>query len=107
MNPDPALFCWLLGIGIAHALRWIVFPQDPINRKVIAAAGFVIYTVGAILAAVALVWAQAIAVVFPLVGVAAVLLTKSKIDNWQLAVGITQFAAITYVLYCWAEGLWT
>ena len=116
MKRDWAMFFWMLGVSIAHGLRFFVF-DDPINRQIVAAGGIIIYGLSAILAlsadkkpyqdmgqAVVIGWvpnrkakaAYAISILFPLVGLATVLVTGAEVDNWQLAVGVTQFAAMPY-----------
>ena len=99
---DWALFFWMLGVSVAHALRFVVF-DDPVNRMVVAAGGVVIYAVAAFFALnygyQKVAWL--ICGVFPLVGLTLVLVTGAEVDNWQLAVGVTQFAAIPYVLLLW------
>ena len=106
---DLALAFWMLGVAIAHGLRFVAL-DDPLNRQIVAVGGLVIYSIAGLLAAVGKEWAlltaQAIAVVFPIVGVSAVLITGASVDQWQLTVGLTQFAALAYVLYLWAEELW-
>ena len=94
-----ALFYWMLGVSVAHGLRFVLF-HDPINRQIVAAGGVLIYGIAALLAAVekkgTALAAYSITIGFPLVGLLLVLVTGSNIDNWQLAVGVTQFAAALY-----------
>jgi peptidoglycan/LPS O-acetylase OafA/YrhL len=94
---DFALFFWMVGVSAAHAARFGLF-DDPKVRRFVAGAGVVIYAVaagGALLAPELAYW---IAVVFPSLGVATVLLSGQKVDDWQLAVGFTQAGALVYSL---------
>lgn len=114
---------WMLGVSAAHGLRFAVF-KDPPLRQAVAAGGVGIYGLSASLCASHPDIAYGIAVVFPLVGVSSILigslfrkpaesteekggalqplLEKTGIDNWQLAVGVTQFAALLFA----ARSLW-
>lgn len=101
-----ALAYWMAGVAVAHGLRFFVF-DDPTNRQIVAAGGVGIYLFAALLLLLDHAkWAHIIVVLFPLVGVSLVLLTGSEVDDWQLAVGVTQFAAVAYVLHYWADRHW-
>ncbi len=90
---------WMAGVAVAHLFRFGLF-DDPIGRQIVAGGGVVIYGLAALMSAMGYVKVPGVIVtVFPLIGIFAVLVTGSRIDNWQLAVGITQFAAMLYVLH--------
>ncbi len=95
---DGALCWWMFGVAVAHGLRFVV-RDDPLSRQVVAGAGVVVYLFAAVCAGCGpLLWAQVIAVLFPVVGLVAVLATRNEPDDWQVAVGVTQVAAAAYVL---------
>ena len=101
---DWALCFWMLGVSVAHGLRFFLF-DDPANRVLVAVGGVIVYALAAVFAVNHLTVLQKvaglIAVVFPLVGLGAVLATGAQVDDWQLAVGVTQFAAIPYIATRW------
>lgn len=103
---DLALSFWMAGVSLAHALRFLAF-DDPINRQIVAAGGTFIYALAAWFSIVGKTWsltvAQGIAAIFPLVGISLVLVTGADVDQWQFSVGITQFAAVAYVLFLWSH----
>lgn len=102
MPTDVALCFWMAGVSIAHFLRLVVKPEDPKNRQVIAIAGGCVYGLASVLAWTGPLWAShSICIAFPLIGVTSVLSTGSDVDEWQLAVGVTQFAAIAYIVAGW------
>lgn len=97
-QPDWALFVWMVGISVAHGARFFVL-DDPLNRQVVAAGGIAIYALVAILVALGMRLGYWLAVAFPVVGLTLVLATGGRVDNWQLAVGITQFSAVVYAVF--------
>lgn len=99
LGRDLALGWWLLGVSVAHALRFVFF-NDPPARQFIAVAGTTIYLLGAVLAVMSKSrWLSGgTALVFPLVGISSVLITGASLDDWQIAVGVTQVAAMLYVI---------
>ena len=103
---DLAFAYWMTGVAVAHLLRFFVF-DDPLNRMVVAGAGVFIYSLAALLwARDRRGWASVITVLFPLVGLFAVLITGAEVDDWQLAVGVTQFAALHYVAIEFIKKFW-
>lgn len=100
---------WMFGVSIAHLLRFVVM-DDPRFRQIVASAGTFIYFVAALLSwSGAVVWAYWIGLVFPLVGISAVIVSGllsddspedgilgTSVDRWQLAVGVTQFSALVF-----------
>jgi hypothetical protein len=101
----------LLGAGVdGHALRLVTLnPEEYVvldghlsdadarkaerTRRFIAWSAIVIYGLGAALCLQQSVWGLIIAIVFPAVGVAAVLVTGHKIDLFQAVLGVPQLLA--------------
>lgn len=98
---DEALAWWMLGVSAAHGLRFLLF-DDPVGRMVVAGAGALVYSLAALCAADRATWtttaARWIAVLFPVVGLLTVLVLGERPDDWQIAVGVTQVAAMVYAL---------
>lgn len=100
MKLDYAVIYWMAGVALAHGARFLVF-DDPIGRQIVAGGGLAVY--GGIALAMGLSRKThhahvlyVLMIAFPVVGVSTVLATGSPIDDWQLAVGFTQFAAAAY-----------
>lgn len=105
-----AMGLWMLGVSVAHLLRFLVF-DDSRMRQFVAASGVTIYAAAAAFAFAGMLKAAWwIAVVFPMIGVASTIVAAktgsaddsersikgSPIDEWQLAVGVTQFHASVF-----------
>lgn len=101
MKRDWAIIYWMAGVALAHGARFFVF-DDPLGRQLVAGGGVAVYGGIALVALLFPVPRRSILVAmmgFPLVGITAVLLGGNEVDNWQLAVGFTQFAAVAYALH--------
>jgi hypothetical protein len=97
----------LFGAGVGgHALRLVTLDSMKGPRAFIAWSAMAIYGLGALLCLLEQVVGLYIAIVFPVVGISAVLLTKNKVDAFQLVLGVFQLVALVASVLRLLSGAW-
>ncbi len=91
----------LVGSGVGgHALRLVALgTAQPSSRHYVAVAGIVLYTVAAVLTATGALSGPVISILGPVVGLTAVLLSKSKVDTFQIVLGVFQVLSAAVGVY--------
>lgn len=83
------VFGMLLGAGVTgHVLRVITAEDE--QRRLIGGAGALLYGLAAVLVACGAIAGYVVAIVGPMVGLTAVLLSKERVDTFQLVLGVAQ-----------------
>jgi hypothetical protein len=97
----------LFGAGVGgHALRLVTLDSLKGPRAFIAWSAMVIYGLGVALCLFEQAAGLYIAIVFPVVGVSAVLLTKNKVDAFQRVLGVFQLVALFASALRLLSGAW-